>query len=101
MYYLIRVLEAAMEIHCTYSNQERIEINRPFLDGYKEIRSLFFSLLRESGAAVNEEYYLAYEMLAENSDTANASFLWLEEDKQEFILERTEFFIEKRNCKIA
>lgn len=91
LYCLLRLFEAAMEVHTKYTDPERLEINRVFLEGYKEIRAAFFRLLQEGGAAADEASYLAYEPFPADSKTANASFRWLEADKQTFLLERTAY----------
>ena len=101
VYFLIRIFEAAMDSHSTYTNQERMEINKPFLDRYKEIRTAFFLMLKENGIAADENTYLAYEMFTENSNVINASFRWLQQDKKEFLLERTEFLKDQLESKIA
>ena len=99
LFYLIRVFEAAMEYHSLYTKQERLEVNQPFLDRYKEIRTSFFSMLKESGVEVDENMYLTYEMFVEEN-VANASFQWLVQGKKEFLLERTEFLKEELDSKI-
>lgn len=91
LYYLLRLFEAAMEVHTKYTDPERLEINQPFLDGYKALRAAFFRLLQENGAAVDEASYLAYEPFTADRRTVNASFRWLEADKKTFLLERTEY----------
>ena len=100
LFYLIRIFEAAMDYHLSYSNTERYEINKPFLEKYKEIRSAFFSTLKENGATIDENNYLAYEMFAEKN-VANASFRWLDKGKKEFLLERTEFLDDQLDSKIS
>lgn len=45
VFYLLRIFEAAMDYHTLYSSRpERIEINSPFLDRYKQIRAAFLGL---------------------------------------------------------
>ena len=102
LFYLIRIFEAAMDYHSTYTKQERLEINKPFLDRYKEIRTAFFLLLKENGMEIDENAYLTYEMFTEEDPTvANASFRWLVQGKREFLLERTEFLKDQLDSKIA
>ncbi len=100
LFYLIRIFEAAMDYHSLYTKQERSEINQPFLDKYKEIRTSFFMLLKENGIEMNDNSYSDYEMFAEEN-VANASFRWLEQGKKEFLMERTEFLKDQLDSKIA
>lgn len=102
LFYLIRVFEAAMDYHLTYTIAEKAEVNQPFLDVYKEIRRAFFAMLAENGASVIEKSYLEYDMFSDGASTkANASFKWLESDKREFLLERTEFLTQQLEHKIS
>lgn len=96
--YLIRVFEAAMDYHTAYTNPDKTELNQPFIDRYKEIRSSFFSALRESGSMIEENALFDYGIFSTKSGTAkdesqeiNASLAWLDKEKKEFLAERTEF----------
>lgn len=100
IYFLIRIFEAAMDYHTTYSNEERYEINKLFLEKYKMIRSAFFKFLQKNGLEINESTYEVYEMFTDDNTVINASFLQLEKNKKEFLLERTEFLKEQLDSKI-
>lgn len=98
VFYLIRIFEVAMDYHLILSNHEWDEINKPFLEKYKQIRGAFFEML----PTVDESTYLAYVMFSDKDvASANAAFRWLDDSKKTFLLERTDFLKDRLNHKIS
>ena len=89
--YLIRIFEAAMDYHTTYSNPERKEVNEPFIDNYKVIRKAFFDMMKQNNALIDENTYYSFKAFSDNEKIVNASFMWLGQEKRIFLIERTEF----------
>lgn len=88
---LIRIFEASTDHHILFSNPGSAEVNRPFIDTYKEIREAFFTMLNNSGYEINENDFFDYEFFTDNNNTINASLSWMGNDKKDFLTERTEF----------
>ena len=90
-----------MDYHSTYTNPERIEIDAPFTNRYKEIRSALFSLLKEDGFDIGEDAYFGNELFTKDPSIAHASFSWLEQSKKDFLLERIEYLTNRLNSMIS
>ncbi len=93
--FLIRLFEASLEHHITYSDRERDEVNLPFLTLYRQIRADFFSLLEEPDHALKDIFWEYQPFVNGDSAEANASFDWLPQEKQQFLLDRTEALSEE------
>lgn len=101
VYFLIHLFEAAMDYHTTYSNPDRAEINKPFIEKYITIRAAFFDMLNKLNTIVDEASFGSLSIISEDGATINASVKWLDQEKRFFLLERTEFLAEKLSSKIS
>ena len=89
--FLMRLFEASLEHHIVHSDRERDEVNLPFLTLYRQVRADFFALFEESDNSLKENF-LEYKPFLDNECIkTNASFGWLSQEKQQFLLDQTEF----------
>ncbi len=83
--FLLNLYESTINEHLRLENEEYDSYNADFNIWYKSIQEGFFSCLEN----ISKEEYMAFEAdIGENK--INASMIWLDKDKQDFLIEKFE-----------
>lgn len=90
VFYLINVFESALNVHLTYDDADRYELNEHAIKFYLEVQNSFFAKIVEGSNMTFDELiddFNNYALIIKTSEgyTRNNSFNWLTEKEKDFI----------------
>lgn len=100
--FMVSLYETAMNYHLRLNKESLTEYNAEYLTNYKLLRDELFNTLSQNMGTDIRSYFESYRIT--NADKENnelsASMKWNELKKNEFLLERVEFFGDEIDTKI-
>ncbi len=88
LFFLLNLFEGHLNQHLDYGSAEKAQINAPFLESYRAMRSALFDALEAEDPDLDlDGLYTAYEIQA-GEKTLNADLSWLPREKRDFLAER-------------
>lgn len=92
IYYLITIFESDMDTHLTYTDSEKYNENKEFINNYVEIQSNFFYFLSSNSKYSQNDIEIGFDNYAINlaNNQQNYDLTKIEQSKKEFINEMYE-----------
>lgn len=92
LFFLINLFEGHMDQHLSYTLENRMEINQPFITDYCTLRNALFSALEADNPGLDiPALYSAYDITAAGNDLLNAELSMLPAEKLAFLKERAQW----------
>ncbi|MBR4309045.1 MAG: hypothetical protein IKT58_05570 [Oscillospiraceae bacterium] len=92
LFFLINFFEGHIHPHLRYTAEGTEEINRSFMDSYRELRGALFTALEADNPGMDlTALYEAYDITAVGTDLLNAELYMLSEEKRNFLAERAQW----------
>lgn len=99
--FMVSLYESAMNYHLRLTKESLMDYNAEYLKNYKLLREKLFKLVSESSGTDVSTYFNEYSITDIESGTKlSASMKWNDPAKNEFLLERVDFFESELNNKI-
>lgn len=91
LFFVLNLFESHLNQHLRYTDESKAQINKPFINAYKAMRSALFEALEADNNQKNfEELYKNYSIMTEDGKL-NAGLSFLPDDKINFLLERAQW----------